>query len=190
MRAQQLELIYSQSGLLYEIFPDVPRSILDKARQKSGPHVDGIVGSTQEIPLINCQINCNNCRYNRQRPARPLVRLFPLPKCRTYTVCSRRTRRPTNSLKERKNNETRRVRGIRNPTTMLVGETQRRESRSICVTFAWRTIRLTCALDLWRPRSYWQQQPVVLTNPFPHGKNMTQASSSVDGGSQGPPRVF
>jgi hypothetical protein len=47
MREQQLELIYSQSGLLYDIFPDVPRSILDKARQKSGPHADGIVGSTQ-----------------------------------------------------------------------------------------------------------------------------------------------
>jgi hypothetical protein len=32
-----------------------------------------------------------------------------------------------------------------------------------------------------------QQQPIVLTNPFPHGKNLTQASSSTDGGSQGPP---
>jgi len=50
MRAQQLELIYSQSGLLYEVFPDAPRSILDKARQKSGPHVDGIVGSAQAKP--------------------------------------------------------------------------------------------------------------------------------------------
>jgi hypothetical protein len=50
MRAQQLELIYSQSGLLYEIFPDAPRSILDKTRQKSGPHVDGIVGSAQAKP--------------------------------------------------------------------------------------------------------------------------------------------
>jgi hypothetical protein len=48
MRAQQLELIYSQSILLYDIFPDTPRSILDKAKQKSGPHADGIVGSTQE----------------------------------------------------------------------------------------------------------------------------------------------
>jgi hypothetical protein len=48
MRTQQLELIYSQSGLLYEIFPDVPRSILNKARKKSGPRVDGIVGSAQE----------------------------------------------------------------------------------------------------------------------------------------------
>jgi hypothetical protein len=47
MRAQQIEVIYSQSSLLYEIFPDAPQSILDKARQNSGPRVDGIVGSTQ-----------------------------------------------------------------------------------------------------------------------------------------------
>jgi hypothetical protein len=32
-----------------------------------------------------------------------------------------------------------------------------------------------------------QQQPVVLTNPFPHGKNLTQSSLNADGGSQGPP---
>jgi hypothetical protein len=32
MRAQQFELIYSQFGLLCNIFPDAPRSILDKTR--------------------------------------------------------------------------------------------------------------------------------------------------------------
>jgi hypothetical protein len=31
-----------------------------------------------------------------------------------------------------------------------------------------------------------QQQPAVLTNPFQHGKNLTQASASVEGGSEGP----
>jgi hypothetical protein len=31
-----------------------------------------------------------------------------------------------------------------------------------------------------------QQQPAMLTNPFHHGKNLTQASTSVKGGSQGP----
>jgi hypothetical protein len=31
-----------------------------------------------------------------------------------------------------------------------------------------------------------QQQSVVLTNPFQHGKNLTQASASMEGGSQGP----
>jgi hypothetical protein len=32
MRAQQLDLIYSQSSLLYEILPDAPRLILDKTK--------------------------------------------------------------------------------------------------------------------------------------------------------------
>jgi hypothetical protein len=47
MREKQLELIYSQSGMLYEIFMDAPRSILDKAKQNSRLHVNGIVGSAQ-----------------------------------------------------------------------------------------------------------------------------------------------
>jgi hypothetical protein len=50
MRAQHLELIYSQSGLLYEIFPNVPRLILDKTRQRARPHADGIVGSAHTNP--------------------------------------------------------------------------------------------------------------------------------------------
>jgi hypothetical protein len=53
MRAQQLELIYSQSGLLYEIFPDVPCSILDNTRQRVGPHVNGIVGQHKKSMLSN-----------------------------------------------------------------------------------------------------------------------------------------
>ena len=31
-----------------------------------------------------------------------------------------------------------------------------------------------------------QQQPAMLTNPFQHGKNLTQISTSAKGGSQGP----
>jgi hypothetical protein len=50
MRAQQFELIYFQSGLLYNILPDAPRSILDKTTQRAGPHADGIVGSAQTKP--------------------------------------------------------------------------------------------------------------------------------------------
>jgi hypothetical protein len=43
-RAQQLDLIYAQSRMLYEIIPDAPRSNYDP-RKKPGPHADGIVGS-------------------------------------------------------------------------------------------------------------------------------------------------
>jgi hypothetical protein len=43
-RAQQLDLIYAQSGMLYHLLPEAPRSTYDP-RQKPGPNADGIVGS-------------------------------------------------------------------------------------------------------------------------------------------------
>jgi hypothetical protein len=85
MRAQQLELIYSQSSLLYEIFPDAPRSILDKTRQRARPHADGIVGSTQTKLIEQLTNRCNSCLYNTQRPAKLLLWLLPLPKRWMYT---------------------------------------------------------------------------------------------------------
>jgi hypothetical protein len=50
MKAQQFQLIYSQSGLLYNILPNAPRLILDKTIQRVRPHADGIVGSAQTKP--------------------------------------------------------------------------------------------------------------------------------------------
>ena len=44
---QQLELIYSHSGMIYEIMLNAPWSTLDLEKTKSNPHVDGIVGSSQ-----------------------------------------------------------------------------------------------------------------------------------------------
>jgi hypothetical protein len=37
-------LIYAQSGMLYHLLPEAPRSTYDP-RQNPGPHADGIVGS-------------------------------------------------------------------------------------------------------------------------------------------------
>ena len=45
IRAQELDLIYAQSGLLYEIIPNAPRTNFDP-KVKPRPHVDGIVGYT------------------------------------------------------------------------------------------------------------------------------------------------
>ena len=44
-RAQQLELIYSQSGVLHKYFPNAPRSKLDLSKTKPSPHGDGLIGS-------------------------------------------------------------------------------------------------------------------------------------------------
>ena len=48
-RAQELDLIYAQSGLLYEIIPNAPRSSFNP-KVKLGPHADGIVGCVSAKP--------------------------------------------------------------------------------------------------------------------------------------------
>ena len=44
-REEELDLIYAQSGLLYEIIPNAPCSSLDP-KIKPRPHADGILGCT------------------------------------------------------------------------------------------------------------------------------------------------
>jgi hypothetical protein len=114
----------------------------------------------KQSPLISFQKKFINCRYNKKWPVRPWVQLLPLPKRWMYTVCNRSTQRPPNNLKERINNE-RRVRGIRKLPIMMVGETLKIRSLSICVTFARKTTRLTSSLSLWRPKIYWRNNSLM-----------------------------
>ena len=52
-RAQELDLVYAQSDLLYEIIPNAPHSSFDP-KVKPGPHADGIVDcmSTKPMDLV------------------------------------------------------------------------------------------------------------------------------------------
>ena len=45
LRDQQLDLIYSQSGILYEIIPEAPRPSHEAEKPKPRPHADSVVGS-------------------------------------------------------------------------------------------------------------------------------------------------
>ena len=49
LMAQQLNLIYAQYGILYEIIPNAPRSNTDFVKPKHGPHVNDIVGSVESL---------------------------------------------------------------------------------------------------------------------------------------------
>jgi len=44
IRAQQLDLVYSQSRVLYDILPNAPRAEKNPTKFSSGAHADGIVG--------------------------------------------------------------------------------------------------------------------------------------------------
>ena len=48
--AKELDLIYDQSSLLYEIIPNALRSRFNP-KVKPGPHTDGIVSGTSTKPV-------------------------------------------------------------------------------------------------------------------------------------------
>jgi hypothetical protein len=43
--AQYLDLVYSQSGTLYELIPNAPRTSTDPSKPSSTAHSDGVIGS-------------------------------------------------------------------------------------------------------------------------------------------------
>jgi hypothetical protein len=46
-RAQYLDLVYSQSGTLYELIPNAPRPSTDPSKPSSTAHADGVIGSVK-----------------------------------------------------------------------------------------------------------------------------------------------
>ena len=46
-----MDLIYSQSGILYEIIPEALRPTHDAKKPKHVPHADGVVGSVNS-PIV------------------------------------------------------------------------------------------------------------------------------------------
>jgi hypothetical protein len=60
-KSQKLDIIYAQSGMLYKILLDAPRSNYDHRQNPEPhvePHVDGILGSTnvKSVDLVTIQL--------------------------------------------------------------------------------------------------------------------------------------
>jgi hypothetical protein len=132
MRAQQFELIYSQSGLLYNILPDAPRSILDKTRQRAGPHADGIVSSAQTKPAE--QLTKQLQQLSIQHTATSQTTALASPPTQTsevHTVQStnpKATQQPEGKKKQRKKGK-----GDKKPNDNAGGDnTEKRKVRYPC----------------------------------------------------------
>jgi len=73
IRAQQLDLVYSQSRVLYDILPNAPRTETDPTKFVPGPHADGVVGSAQNTAaqqnVSHSQQQANPCYQNANTSA-------------------------------------------------------------------------------------------------------------------------
>jgi hypothetical protein len=186
MRAQHLEIIYSQSGLLYEILTNVPRSILDKTRQRVGPHVDSIVGFVQTNPTE--QLTKQLQQLSIQYTAASQTIVLAAPPTKTLNVHTvQLTNRKATQWPEGKKKQRKKGKGDKKPTNNFGGgNTEKWKVRYPCNLCAEDHPTHQCPWLTEAQNFVTQQQPVVLTNPFHHGQILTQASTSAKGGSQGP----
>jgi hypothetical protein len=183
MRAQQFELIYSQSGLLYQILPEAPRSILDKTRQRAGPHADGIVGSAQTKPAE--QLTKQLQQLSIQHSAASQATASAAPPTQTSEVHSVQTTNPkANQQPEGKKKQRKKGKGDKKPNDKAgEGTTEKRKARYPCNLCAEDHPTHLCPRLAEAQKFVTQQQQAVLTNPFQHGQNLSQASASTEKGS-------
>jgi hypothetical protein len=183
MRAQQFELIYSQSGLLYTILPDAPRSILDKTRQRAGPHADGIVGSAQTKPAE--QLTKQLQQLSIQHSAASQTTSLAAPPTQMSEVHSVQMTNPkANQQPEGKKKQRKKSKGDKKPNDKAgEGTIEKRKARYPCNLCAEDHPTHLCPRLTEAQKFVTQQQQAVLTNPFQHGQNLTQASASTEKGS-------
>jgi hypothetical protein len=89
-KAQQLDLIYAQSGMLYHILPDAPRSTYDP-RKNPRPHADGILGSANVKYAESVTSHLKELSLNQPMQEGQLHLCLPIPLSRwMYILCNRR----------------------------------------------------------------------------------------------------
>jgi hypothetical protein len=136
MRAQQLEMIYSQSGFIYKVLPDSPWSILDTTRHKSGPHADDIGGSTQAKPtdLLSNQLH----QLSIQKIAANQTSILATPPTQTLDVHSVQSTNPkANQQDKGKKKQRNKGKGDQKPTNNVGGgNTERNKLKYPCKLWA------------------------------------------------------
>lgn len=74
LRSQQLDLIYSQSGMLYKILPNTPWAKTGPTKATPNPHIDGFIGSaviqvTRLMGKVYLQQNPNQSHTQENIPS-------------------------------------------------------------------------------------------------------------------------
>ena len=62
-----MDLIYSQSGILYEIIPKAPRPTHDAEKPNPGPHADGVVGSVKSPTMESLAIKIHELSVKQSK---------------------------------------------------------------------------------------------------------------------------
>jgi hypothetical protein len=194
LRAKQFDLIYDQSGMLYHLLPDAPRTN-HNPRQTLGPRADGIVGST------NVKSTYSTMKFARGPASSGSSK--PTQSMDVHSVQSSKNpngdqqldgnkRKGRNNRKGGKNNNNKpkdKDNNGKHNDNDGEGTKEKRKVKfpsKLCIDYH---LTHLCP-KLAKAARLLNLLPVVLTNPFPHNQHLASSSLSLrnaPGGSQNPP---
>jgi hypothetical protein len=204
-KAHQLDLIYAQSGMLYEILPDAPRSNYDP-RQKLEPHVDGIIGSTnvKSTDLMTSQLKELSLSQSvggqalsvsstpTQSADMHFVQSSTNPNGNQQLGGNKKKGCGNNRKAGRNNNNNKPKHNINNDRSnnnVGEGKKEKRKVKFPCKLCIDDHLTHLCP-KLEEAARFLSLLPALLTNPFPHNQHMASSSFNVENatsGNQNPP---
>jgi hypothetical protein len=189
-RAQQLDLIYAQSGMLYHLLPDAPRSTYDP-RKNPRPHADGIVGSAnvKSTDSVTNQLKELSLSQSAGGPASS-VSSNPTQSADVHSVQSSTNpngnQQPGGNKKKGRNNRKGGKNGNKPKdnnnnekmgSNVGEGKREKRKVKFPCKLCTDDHLTHLCP-KLAEAARLLAQSPIVLTNPFPHNQHLASSSSN------------
>jgi hypothetical protein len=189
-RAQYLDLVYSQSGTLYELIPNATRATNDPSKPSTASHADGVIGSVKTQ-------STTQSTGTTQRPASTAAPSSTAPSSTppqtqvsdVNVVQSTPSQQPggkkkaRNKTKKNNNNEQPKTQ----PQTPAAGKQPQRKPKFPCLICGDDHYTRDCphrdeVAKLFKGNS----QPAVLTQPFPQQQSLV-AQTPTPGGSSNQP---
>ena len=179
-----LDLIYAQSGLLYEIIPNAPQSSFDP-KIKPRPHANGIVGCTSAKPADSVVKQVSQLSINQSMSGKATASSQPTQTGSVLSVQSLDQKGNQQPGRNEKNGKNNRKGGNKNKNATYNDENAHnyggdKQSK--------RKVKFPCKLckedhlthmcpHMEDASRFIAQGPAVLTNPLPHNKNMNSRTN-------------
>ena len=131
-----MDLIYSQSGILYEIIPEELRPTHDVDKPKPRPHADGVVGSVNSptVESLTKQLH----QLSVKQSAAEAAKATPSPQSENVfaQTSSKGNQQPGEKKKKGKKERETKTKTSLNPQTMLMGEKKIKRKSNYLVSCA------------------------------------------------------
>jgi hypothetical protein len=195
-RAQQLDLIYAQSGMLYHLLLEVPQSNYNP-RKKPRPYVDGIVGSTNVMSIDSAAKSVGGSASSASSKPTQSVDVHSMQSSKKPNGDQQpdgNKRKGRNNCKGGKNGNKPKDKDNNGKQNDNVGEgkKEKRKLKFPCKLCTDDHLTHLCP-KLAEAARILNLLSIVLTNPFPHNQHLASSSTNIGNavdGSQNPPSQY